>query len=153
MSIRKIFFMFTILMCTACGSDLFLEHNGNIPDPSKVAQIHNGQTREQVLDILGGPSLVTGLSNDHWIYMSSTVEQIAFLKPKEIDRQILAITFDNDKVSKIETRTLADGNNISIDTDETKPTDRDEGFFRKYFGGVGQYMPFGDGKSSSDKGF
>ncbi len=150
MSIRKMFFLLAIMASAACSSDLFLNHNGNIPDKSKIAQVQNGQTREQVLDILGGPSLVTGLSDDHWIYMSSTVEKIAFLKPKEIDRQILAITFENDKVSKIETRTLEDGNNISIDTDETKLTDRNEGFFRKYFGGVGQYIPFGDGKSSSD---
>lgn len=148
MSIRKMFFLLAVIMSTGCASDLFLNHNGNIPDQSRIAQIQTGQTREQVLDILGGPSLVTGLSDDHWIYMSSTVEQIAFLKPKEIDRQILAITFNDDKVSKIETRTLEDGNNIAIDQDETKMTDRNEGFFRKYFGGVGQYIPFADGKSS-----
>ena len=150
MSIRKIFFLLALTISAGCASDLFISHNGNMPDQSKVAQIENGQTREQVLDILGGPSLVTGLSDDHWIYMSSTVKQVAFLKPKEMDRQILAITFKDDKVSKIETRTLEDGNKISIDSDETKMTDRDEGFFRKYFGGVGQYMPLGDGKSSSD---
>lgn len=148
MSIRKIFFLFTIVLCTACSSDLFIEHNGNMPEQSRVDQLRLGQSKQQVLDILGSPSAKTGLSDDHWIYMSSTVRRVAFLRPTELDREILAITFDDNKVSKIETRTLEDGNNISIDTDETSAADRDDGFFKKYFGGVGTYMPFGSG----DKG-
>ena len=148
MSIHKLLFLVTFLFCSACSSDLFLDHNGNMPDQEKIAQVHVGQTKEQVLDILGGPSVVTGLSDDHWIYMSSTIKKVAFLNQDKSDRDDLALTFDNGKVSKIETRTLADGNKISIDTDSTKPAERQQGFFRKYFGGVGTYMPFG---SNSEK--
>ena len=150
MSIRKLFFLGAVLVCCGCSSDVFLDHNGNMPDSEKVAQIHNGLTKEEVNAILGAPSLTTGLSDDHWIYMSSTIKRVAFMRPTEIDRQILAITFDDNKVSKIDTRTMADGNNISIDKDETLAADRKQGFFQKYFGGVGAYMPFGNGKS--DKG-
>lgn len=147
MSIRNLFFMCTALLCSACSSDLFLDHNGNMPDSEKIAQIRNGQTKAEINDILGAPSLTTGLSDDHWIYMSSTVKRVAFMRPQEIDRKVLAITFDDNKVSKIETRTLADANNISIDKDVTESAERKQGFFRKYFGGVGSYMPFGGGKS------
>lgn len=151
MSIRKIFFISAALLCSACTSDLFLEHNGNMPEKSKVAQIQNGQTKEDVLSILGAPSLTTGLSDNHWIYMTSTIRRVAFLSPKEIDRQILAITFDDDKVSKIENHTLADANNISIDQDITETAERKQGFFRKYFGGVGSYSPFGNKTDIKDK--
>ena len=141
MSIRKMFFILGILVCSACSSDLFISHRGNYPSQESIAKVHSGQTKEQVLDILGSPSLQTGLSQNHWIYMSSTSRRVAFMNPTEIDRNVLAITFKDDKVSKIESRTLADGNNISIDSDETKLTDRDDGFFRKYFGGAGVYNP------------
>lgn len=143
MSIRKLLFMGCLFVCCACASDIFNEHNGNIPAPDKIAQIHQGQTKEDVYAILGAPSTVTGLSPDHWIYMSSTVRRVAFLSPKELDRQILALTFTGNNLSKIERFDLADGSNIAIDTDETKATERNLGFFRKYFGGVGAYMPFG----------
>ena len=149
MSIRKIFFIYTALICTACSSDIFLEHNGNMPEESKVEKIAVGQSKDTVRDILGNPSSVTGLSDDHWIYMSSTQRKIAFLRPDELDRNILALSFENGKVSKIEKFDLADGNNISIDGDETKTADSNVGFFRKYFGGVGQYLPFG-GSSSKE---
>ena len=148
MSIRKLFFLCALLICTGCSSDVFLDHNGSMPADEKIALVHNGQTKEEVHQILGAPSLTTGLSDDHWIYMSSTIKRVAFMRPTEIDRQILAITFDNNQVSKIDTRTMADGNNIAIDTDETSAADRKQGFFQKYFGGVGTYMPFGNGKAN-----
>ncbi|MBO6281906.1 MAG: outer membrane protein assembly factor BamE [Alphaproteobacteria bacterium] len=150
MSIRKLFFLCAVLVCSGCSSDVFLDHNGNMPENEKIAQIHNGLTKDEVKEILGAPSLTTGLSDDHWIYMSSTIRRVAFMRPTELDRQVLALTFDDDKVSKIDTRTMADGNNIAIDQDKTLSADRKQGFFQKYFGGVGTYMPFGNGKS--DKG-
>ena len=151
MSIRKIFFLFFSILCVACSSDIFIEHNGNIPQDEKIAQIKNGQSKQEVMNILGSPSLKTGLSDNHWIYMSSKTKRIAFLNPEELERQILAITFDDGVVSKIETKTLADGNDIAIDQDVTQETERKLGFWRKYFGGVGAYMPFG-GKSNSNEG-
>ena len=150
MSIRNLLFLFALLVMPACSSDLFLDHNGNMPEEGYLKQLHVGQTKEEVYQTLGAPSLVTGLSDDHWIYMESTIRRIAFMKPTELDRNIIAVTFADNKVSKIDKRTLDDANNISIDSDETKPADRELGFFRKYVGGVGQYQMFGDGKQNKD---
>lgn len=144
MSIRKLFFLGLVLVCSACSSDVFLKHNGNMPEENKLVQVKLGQTKAEVQNILGNPSVVSGLSDKHWIYMSSTQKKVAFLKPEEIDRQILALTFDDGKVSKIENLTLADGNSVVIDGEETPTANPKVGFFRKYFGGVGGYMPLAD---------
>lgn len=143
MSIRKMLLVAMFMLQTACSNDLFLVHNGNIPVDEKIAEVHKGQTKQDVMNILGAPSLTTGLSDDHWIYMASTMKKVAFLRPEELNRKVLAITFDNDKITKIEKLSLADGNNIKIDKNVTNATEREQGFFRKYFGGVGSYMPFG----------
>jgi len=141
--------LFVVLLglSSACSSDLFLDNNGNMPDKDRIGKIHLGLDKNEVYDILGAPSSVTGLSDDHWIYMSSTIKRVAFMRPEEIHRQVLAITFDDDKVSKIDSKTLADGHNIVIDNEETQATEREQGFFKKYFGGVGSYMPFGGDKN------
>ena len=144
MSIRNLLFLSALLLNTACVGDLFLDHNGNMPEERYLQQLHTGQTKEEVYQLLGGPSLTTGLSDDHWIYMSSTIRRVAFIKPTELDREVVAITFKDNKISRIDKRTLADANDIAIDTDETKATEREQGFFRKYFGGVGQYQMFGN---------
>lgn len=150
MSIRNLLFLSALLLNTACSSDLFLDHNGNMPKESHIQQLHIGQTKAEVAQLLGNPSLVTGLSDNHWIYMESTIRRIAFEKPTELERNVVAITFKDDKVSKIDKRTLEDANNIKIDSDETQAAEREVGFFRKYFGGVGQYQMFGDGKQNKD---
>ena len=54
MSIRKMFFILGILVCSACSSDLFISHRGNYPSQESIAKVHSGQTKEQVLDILSG---------------------------------------------------------------------------------------------------
>ena len=114
-----------------------------MPAQEKIDEIRLGQSKQDVMNILGAPSLTTGLSDDHWIYMASTTKKVAFFRPEELERKVLAISFDNNKISKIERLNLADGNKLPIDTDTTQTTEQEQGFFRKYFGGVGTYMPFG----------
>ncbi len=150
MSIRKIFFLSISLLLSACSNDLFLVHNGNMPANEKISEVHLGQSKQDVMNILGAPSLTTGLSDDHWIYMASTVKKVAFFRPEELDRKVLAISFDNGQISKIEKLSLADGNNFKIDTHTTQTTEQEQGFFRKYFGGVGSYMPFGGTNSGKE---
>ena len=119
-----------------------------MPANEKISEVHLGQSKQDVMNILGAPSLTTGLSDDHWIYMASTVKKVAFFRPEELDRKVLAISFDNGQISKIEKLSLADGNNFKIDTHTTQTTE--QGFFRKYFGGVGSYMPFGGTNSGKE---
>ena len=150
MSIRKILFISMLFLTSACSSDLFLVHNGNMPAQEKIDEIRLGQSKQDVMNILGAPSLTTGLSDDHWIYMASTTKKVAFFRPEELERKVLAISFDNNKISKIEKLNLADGNKLPIDTDTTRTTEQEQGFFRKYFGGVGTYMPFGGTNSGKE---
>ncbi len=150
MSIRKILFISMLLLTSACSSDLFLVHNGNMPAQERVDEIRLGQSKQDVMNILGAPSLTTGLSDDHWIYMASTTKKVAFFRPEELKRKVLAISFDNNQISKIEKLNLADGNKLPIDTDTTQTTEQEQGFFRKYFGGVGTYMPFGGTNSRKE---
>ncbi|MCI5634601.1 MAG: outer membrane protein assembly factor BamE [Alphaproteobacteria bacterium] len=139
-----------LFLTSACSSDLFLVHNGNMPAQEKIDEIRLGQSKQDVMNILGAPSLTTGLSDDHWIYMASTTKKVAFFRPEELERKVLAISFDNNKISKIERLNLADGNKLPIDTDTTQTTEQEQGFFRKYFGGVGTYMPFGGTNSGKE---
>jgi outer membrane protein assembly factor BamE (lipoprotein component of BamABCDE complex) len=150
MSIRNLLFLAALSLNVSCSSDLFLDHTGNMPEESHIKQLQLGQSKEKVYDILGAPSLVTGLNDNHWIDMESSVRRFAFMRSTELERNILALAFKDNKLESIEKHNLEDGYNISIDSDETKPSDRELGFFRKYFGGVGQYQAFGDGKTMKE---
>ena len=129
MSINKVVLLSAFLMTfsSACSSDLFITHNGNMPSNERI----------------GSPSSVVSLDRNQWIYMSSDIKRVAFFAPKEVDRDVLTIQFnDQGKVSEIERLTKKDGKEIKVSTNKTETLGHNPGFFRKYFGGVGQYMPF-----------
>ena len=151
MSIRNLLLLgLIVIFSTSCSTNAFLVHNGNMPSPEKVAQISVGQTRQEVENILGAPSSVSSFDENTWIYMSSTLKKVAFFKPQELDRKILSINFDNNgKVEKISNYTKEDGTQLEINPKETPTEGHNIGFFKKYFGGVGTYMPMSS-KDSSD---
>lgn len=151
MSIRNLLLLGLIVIFSAsCSSSAFLVHNGNMPSPEKLAQISVGQTSKEVENILGAPSSVSSFDANTWIYMSSTMKKVAFFKPQELDRKILSINFDNNgKVEKISNYTKEDGTQIEINQHETPTEGHNIGFFKKYFGGVGSYMPM-SGSQNND---
>lgn len=145
MSINKVlFFSFVLFSLSACTKDLFISHNGNMPTNERIDQVKLGQSKYQVKSILGTPSNVVSFDKNTWIYMSADIEQIAFLAPKEINRDVLTITFNqNDNVADIKRMTKKDGKEIETVEEKTETLGQEQGFFQKFFGGVGHYMPFG----------
>ena len=154
MSINKLLWTAGLVMLLAACStektnEWFVTHNGNMPTPERISQIKVGASREEVRQILGAPSTVVSFDKNTWIYMSSDIKRVAFLTPEEISRDVLTIRFnDKDEVSEITRLSKADGEKVSISTDETEAYGQEPGFFQKYFGGVGQYNPFMNNNSS-----
>lgn len=146
MSISKVFLLSSTIFLAACVSDeIFVTHTGNMPSEEKISMIFKGQSKRDVWELLGSPSTIVPLDKDTWVYMSSEIKQVAFLPPKELDRKVLVIKFDeNDNVASIEKLDQSRGENLEVAQEQTQNTEQKEGFFRKYFGGVGQYLPFGN---------
>lgn len=149
MSTNKIFSAFVfIFILSACSTtqqnEWFVAHTGNMPAKERVNRIDIGASKDDVVSVLGLPSSVNVFDQNSWIYMSSDVKKVAFFAPQEVDRAVLRITFNSaDEVKSIENLSLAEGNNIIPEKDKTEVKGQRPGFFRKYFGGVGQYTPFG----------
>ena len=151
MSINKALFLSLAAhsLSTACSSDLFITHNGNMPTNERIEQVKVGQSKYQVKPILGAPSSVVSLDRNTWIYMSSDIKRVAFMEPEEVDRDVLTIKFDNkDTVAEITRMTKKDGKEIQVSEEKTEAMGSDQGFFEKFFGGVGQYMPFPSGNTN-----
>ena len=136
-----------LFFVSACSSDVFLMHTGNMPTDDRINAIKVGQTQDDVRELLGSPSSVSSLDENEWVYMSSTLKKVAFLTPKIMDRDILTIRFDDKgKVQKITRFDEKDGVQIDPDKEETQSGGHNPGFFKKYFGGVGTFSPIGPTK-------
>lgn len=149
MSINKIFLLSAGIFMSACSSDVFITHTGNMPSEDKIAMIFEGQRQQDVMEILGSPSTVVSLDKNTWIYMSSDIKQVAFMSPKEISRTLLVVKFTPEgTVGSFEKMNEEKGKKMQIAEEKTADQEQEQGFFRKYFGGVGQYLPFGSSKNN-----
>ena len=140
---------FMALMITSCSTDKtnewFVSRNGNMPSEERIAQITVGDNQDKVLEILGAPSSVISLDRNTWLYMSSDIKRIAFLAPSEVKRDVLTIRFDDKgNVTEVSRLNKEAGSEVDINQDKTEAPGEKIGFFRKYFGGVGQYNPLGN---------
>ena len=136
------------LFLASCSTDKtnewFVSHNGNMPSEERIAQIAVGDNQNKVMQVLGAPSSVVSLDKNTWLYMSSDIKRVAFFAPSEVKRDILTIRFDDKgKVTEISRLDKNCGAEVNVHEDETAAPGEKIGFFRKYFGGVGQYNPLG----------
>jgi outer membrane protein assembly factor BamE (lipoprotein component of BamABCDE complex) len=89
-----------------------------------MQNMQNGMSKVEVEALLGSPSTTAtiNLSGDSYYYISSVVEQRAFLKPTEVERQVVAIRFDA-KTTGAKLRPLRAGGWPVVNfSDRTTPT-------------------------------
>jgi outer membrane protein assembly factor BamE (lipoprotein component of BamABCDE complex) len=66
----------------------------------------------------------------------------AFLRPKEISREVIAVRFDRqDQVQSVAQYGLQDGRIIDLNTRKTPVAGANYSILRELFGGVGASMP------------
>jgi outer membrane protein assembly factor BamE (lipoprotein component of BamABCDE complex) len=72
-----------------------VENLGNRALKENVEQIQVGQTtKAEVVRLLGSPSNVAAFDENTWYYISARQVQLAFLKPRTTEQNVLVIRFD-----------------------------------------------------------
>lgn len=99
----------------AACSPVFRNH-GYVPAEDELALVEVGKdTRETVGQKIGRPSTSGLLNDDGWFYVQSRYQHVGPRQPKEIERQVLAITFnDAGVVENIARYGLEDGKVVQI---------------------------------------
>ena len=132
-----------------CASALFLvascsnldRKHGYIPEAEELEQIIVGvDTKETVADVVGQPAASGVLSDSGWYYVKSKFRAYGIRERQEIDREVLAISFDDDGVvSNIERFGLEDGRVVAISRRVTDNNIKGIGFLRQLFGNIGNF--------------
>lgn len=117
-----------------------VDSRGNLPNQELLAQVRPGATREDVHALLGTPSSAALFGEEIWYYVSSREERWAFLKPKELERKVIAIRFDTDgAVTEMKSYGLEDGRAVNL-VDRTTPSAGTEmGIVQQLLGNVGRF--------------
>ena len=118
------------------------DHRGYVISKERVQQVDIGSTKADVETALGSPSATSTIDGQTYYYISSTVEQKMFFKPKITDRKIIAVHFDEtETVSKIANYGLKDGVIFDFISRKTPTRGKELTLLQQMFGNLGKFNP------------
>ena len=127
------------VFATACSR--LEDRIGYIPDESALEAVVVGRdTRDTVPVIIGRPSAQGVLSEDGWYYVRSDYERFLWREPVEVDRQVVAVTFDEaGVVSNVERFGLEDGQVVVINRRQTDSNIEGVSILQQLFANIGNF--------------
>lgn len=135
---RALVLLLGIAFVAAC-TPIYSNH-GYLPTEEDVDEIMVGlDTRETVGAIVGQPGTAGLLTEDAWYYVQSRFEQSGIREKKEVEREVLRISFDDKGVvENIERFGLEEGRVVVLSRRVTTSNTQGIGFLKQLLGGVGQ---------------
>lgn len=128
-----------VLALGACAPDIAAR--GNDPTKNRVEQIEVGnQTRAEIAALLGTPSATATFDDETWYYISARTQQYAVFEREELDRRVLAISFDSTgRVSEVRELGLGDGRNVDVVQRETPTLGNELSIMEQLLGNLGRF--------------
>ena len=133
-----------LLTATIMACAPVIDNRGYFFDDRSVDNIEKGVTKKEVVrETFGSPSSESVLNNGAYYYIYSRFVTESYRAPEEVDRKVLAIYFDEDKIVRdLAVYGLEDGIIVPIVARTTQTQGSELTALQQIFGNVGR---FGDG--------
>jgi outer membrane protein assembly factor BamE (lipoprotein component of BamABCDE complex) len=135
----------SLLALTGCSATI--TKHGQLFRQTDLQAVQPGMSQDQVRNTLGTPTTTAVIGGGRtYYYISSTQSQTAFFLPKETDRQVVAVYFnEGGTVDHIANYGLKDGKVFDFISRTTPaPGGKDEGILQSLFRNLGKQQLFGD---------
>jgi len=144
-----------VLGAALAGCTAQTAQHGAIFTQAEIQQIQEGMPQDQVKLTLGSPNATSTVGDGVYYYISTKTETpVGFMKPRVVDRRVLAIYFDDSKrVTRVANYGLEDGKVIDFITRETPTYGGEDGLLKELFRNIGTGVtPQGGGAGSGTPG-
>lgn len=138
---RKGVVLALVVTLAAC-SPVYRNH-GYVPAEDELALVEVGvDTLETVAQKIGRPSTGGLLNNEGWYYVQSRYRHFGPREPKEVERQVVAVTFNEaGVVENIARFGLEDGKVVEISRRVTATNIKGIGLIKQLLGNIGRIAP------------
>lgn len=128
-----------LLALGACAPQY--ENHGYVPPEDQLEQVVVGSdTKETVAAKIGVPTSAGVLNDDSYYYVKMRKRALGFLAPKEIDREVVAISFsESGVVQNVERFGLEQGQVVPLSRRVTSSAVQDKSFLRQLMGNLGRF--------------
>lgn len=130
-----------VLALASCGDTV--RSHGFVPSEDQLDAVVVGRdTRATVRTILGVPGSTGIVADEGWFYVRSTFEDGTLRALREVDREVVAVSFDGEGVvTNVERFGLEDGQVVALSRRVTTDNTAGIGFLRQLFGNLGRFDP------------
>lgn len=133
-----------VLALTLAGACSPVYRNyGYVPLDSELIDVKVGEsTKQDVADFIGRPSSMGVMTDSGWYYVGSRFRSNGLYEDREIDRQVLAVSFDQAGiVSNVERFGLERGRVVPISRRITESNIKGVSFLRQLLNNIGRLSP------------
>lgn len=133
---------FCCLIVVMGCSATYRNHGYMPPDEDLQNLVVGVDTRATVDDVVGPPSLSGVLADGDYYYVRSRVREYGMFRPKVVEREVLAISFnEDDTIANIEEFGLEDGQVVPLARRVTDSSVIKNGFLRQILSNIGNINP------------
>lgn len=136
--LRRSAVLVSLLVFVACAP--VIKNHGYAPKESELDEVIVAvDTRDSVLELLGSPTVGGEDVGSDLYYVASRWRHSGMLKPRAIERRLVAITIDeNDVVANVETFALEDGQVVVLNRRVTGGGAQGISFIQQLLGNAGR---------------
>lgn len=133
----RVFFISTLLFLSGCQN---IYNRGEFVSNETLAAIEkNHVSKEQVVELLGDPTIIPDYTPNTWYYMSRKTQDKVWSRPSIKSQRIVKITFAGDNVEKVEVINKRPKNNINVDRDVTPVKGTEESAVQTFVKNFGRF--------------
>lgn len=136
---RAVLALALLSLVVACSP--IIRNHGYVPTDDDLALLTVGKdNRDTVAFAVGRPSAAGVLDETGWYYVQSRYRQVGPRAPQEVERQVVAISFDQGgTITNIERFGLQDGRVITLSRRVTETNIKGANFIRQLLKSVGRF--------------
>lgn len=130
-----------LFLCAGSACAPIIDNRGNFPEENRLKEVIPGKTSSvEVERLLGSPSSRSLFGEETWYYVASKQQRFAFYKTKELERNVLAIVFDESGlVSSMNFYDFDDAVKVDLAKRETKTYGHSISLWEQLLGNLGRF--------------
>ena len=134
---KKLLITLSLIVLSGCQT---IDSRGQFIDDSQVSKLENKNlTKNEVINLLGSPTMTPDYSSDTWYYASMSLARKTWTMPKVRSERLVKITFIGDRVSGVEVSDNSRQGEINVVKEYTRSKGTEQNPMQRFVKNFGRF--------------